>query len=483
MDLNKQRPKEAAEHIMLLIGRLTVLKNIAESPALDKLFSLCTAVLEQDSNAATFEYHSLTAIMLDSQARRVTGDIWKDQLFSELIESPNRFSRLAASGKMDPAVKESMEHDLRLLQELFKLNSQQIIAWIEELAKDGGRKTLSRAELMRRNAKETQEKERESKIVGIAQTAWFGFDLPPRQVKPKKQAQYTIPGDEMLTVKKLDTENWIQWGYAEPAQLIEYVADEALALLYRKFLAEEDWSNLAAELEAFFNEYGCGIFLRYRFFAATDDHFYGVDPENIKSVDWDDLYGIDRAKEKLYANALRFLHTGQGENTLLYGAEGMGKSSLILSLVRELDDLRLVSFAQKEAADACELIQRLGEQPFKFIALLDDISMEETDYRKLKRMLATRMGPKNVLVFATSNKRPPDSTLFPLQIPFNKPDQDDFLIMIQDILRREQLTLSPDKLSQEAENWLAEGNGCSIRSANRLTDRLLRENRIILRED
>lgn len=475
--------RESAKNVMLWIGRLTVLRHWMDTPVVAKLFALCNAIVEKDIAAATMDYHSLTAALLDAPARRVTGDIWKDYVFAELIETPNRFSSLAAAGTMDPAVKEAMDHDLRLIQELFRLNSQQILDWINQLTLEQKRKeNQTSRESVRANR---ASREQENRIMNLAESAWFGVKNPKKPtVRRQPDYSYEIAPKEPLTKSELSTENWIQWGYADPAKLVHYVADEALALLYRKFLAENDWRNLTEDLVRFFGKYGSGIFLRYRWFVATDDQFYGVEPEETAQSLWDDLYGVDRAKEKLFANALSFLHRSKGDNTLLYGAEGMGKTSLIMALAQEpeMRELRLVFFAQKDAYRACEIIEQLGQQPFHFIAFLDDISMAEPDYRRLKRAFGGRMSPRNVLVWATATGKPSDSTLFPVQVPFAKPTFSDFQRAVSDMLRRQHIDMDETGLQQmvhtACEQWRDENNDCSIRSANRLADRLIREHRV-----
>ena len=475
--------RESAKNVMLLIGRLTVLRHWMDTPVVAKLFALCNAIVENDIATATMEYHSLTAALLDVPARRVTGDIWKDYVFAELIETPNRFSSLAAAGTMDPAVKEAMDHDLRLIQELFRLNSQQILDWINQMALEQKRKENRDGREIRQASRASSEQE--NRILNLAESAWFGAHPPKRQPTRRQSSySYEMTDKEPLTKRELSTENWIQWGYAEPAELVNYIADEALAILYRKFLVENDWRNLTEDLMRFFGKYGSGMFLRYRWFIATDDQFYGAEPKETKESLWDELYGVDRAKEKLFANALSFLHRSKGDNMLLYGAEGMGKTSLVMALAQEpeMHELRLVFFAQKDAYRACEIIEQLGQQPFHFIAFLDDISMAEQDYRRLKRAFGSRMSPRNVLIWATATSKPSDSTLFPVQIPFAKPTFSDFQRAVSDMLRRQRMDMDEEGMRQmvqaACEQWRDESNDCSIRSANRLADRLIREYRI-----
>lgn len=479
MIADERNAQQSAKHIMLLIGRLTILRGWMDAPVVAKLFDLCNSIAEKDAIAATMDYHSLTAALLETPTRRVTGDIWKDHVFSELIETPNRFSLLAASGSMDPAVKEAMGHDLMLVQELFALDSQQVIDWICEI--------LEESEPVQRHAvkqlEENDSQKREKTILDLAQSAWLGGSKKKkeedRQTRPAYE--YKISENEPISIVELNTENWIQWGYAEPAQFVSYVADEALAILYRKFLTQEAWSNLVNDLIWFFRKYGTGIFLQYRWFVASDDQFYGIDTDPTTIGQWDALYGVDRAKEKLYVNALSFLHRNKGDNVLLYGAEGMGKTSLITSLTMEpeMSDLRLVFLAKKDVFELFDMIETLAKQPFHFIVLLDEILLGEQEYQQLKRVLGGRSCPENVLLWATSVQKPNDHTLFPLQIPFYQPEYSEFQQAVIDMLARERLTVDEEEIYNNivdvCKKWHRENDDLSIRSASRLVDRLKRE--------
>ncbi len=481
----EKNAQQSAKHIMLLIGRLTILRRWMDAPVVAKLFALCNSIAEKDVVAATMDYHSLTAALLEAPTRRVTGDIWKDHVFSELIETPNRFSSLAASGTMDPAVKEAMEHDLQLVQELFMLDSQQVIDWIREISETSDKET-GIAEVNEQESQPAPAKDRERTILDLAQSAWFGGNnkkkIEQEQMRPAYE--YKILENESLSAVDLHTETWIQWGYAEPAKLVAYVADEALAILYRKFLVQEDWRELTGDLIWFFHKYGNGVFLRYRWFVVSDDQFYGIETDANAIEQWDTLYGVDRAKEKLYDNALSFLHRTQGENVLLYGAEGMGKTSLITSLTMEpeMSDLRLVFLVKKDVFSVFEVIEMLAKQPFHFIVLLDEVILDAQEYQQFKRALGGRNCPDNVLLWATSAQQPADHTLFPLQIPFDQPNYAQFQQAVIDMLSQEHLAVDDqdvyNNIIEVCQRWHDENEDLSMRSASKLVDRLKREHSI-----
>lgn len=461
-------PADAAKQIRYVVTRLTLLNELKISKPVAYLVGLCDAVIFDDRTSAVECYHMLTSSLLEKTNRRVTGDIWKDFLFAFLIEKPNRFSSLSASGDIDPPVFEAMQNDLLLVQSLFELTSKQLIEWIATIRP-------------KTPAIQRPLTQHDAKIANLARAAWLGGTdaaLPPEK-KPEQTSNSALLQQPILPNKlseslpeKIDFSTWIQWGYAPEEKQTTYIADEALALLYRHFLAEQNWSTLAHTLGGFFAKFGTGLFLQYRFFVALDDAFLGV--KHQPYVEWDSLLGQEKAKEHMYANVLRFLHTGEGEHTLLYGAEGMGKTSLVMALVNELSDIRIVSILQRDVQKAQETLKRLAGQPFKFIVFLDDISCAERDYRNLKRSFSKQILPPNVLIIATSLKKAPDSELFEKQIAFELPDLVAFSAIVQDYLRTERVYLSHDELKEACLQCQLEEGSFSIQNARKLAQRLIR---------
>jgi hypothetical protein len=109
-----QTHRLSAESTAQLLEQLTVLRGILHTEPVNRLLDLIDAVAAKDTQDAQSCFYALTAALLSAEARRVTGDIWKDFLFSQLIEVPNRFSELAAQGVVDPPVQAAMERDLAL---------------------------------------------------------------------------------------------------------------------------------------------------------------------------------------------------------------------------------------------------------------------------------------------------------------------------------------------------------------------------------
>jgi len=125
----------------------------------------------------------------------------------------------------------------------------------------------------------------------------------------------------------------------------------------------------------------------------------------------DQLLGIDRQKQQLLDNTLRFIDGQPANNALLWGARGTGKSSLIKAVFNELRShgLRLIEVDRDDLADLPQIVDGIRALPQRFVIYCDDLSFGENErgYRHLKSVLegSIELPPENVLVYATSNRR------------------------------------------------------------------------------
>ncbi|PID47693.1 MAG: ATP-binding protein [Proteobacteria bacterium] len=131
-----------------------------------------------------------------------------------------------------------------------------------------------------------------------------------------------------------------------------------------------------------------------------------VDP-----ISLNDLIGIDRQKQTLLENTRSFLFGKSYNHALLWGARGMGKSALIKSMLNEFasDGLRLIEISRDDLRDLPYIVDSIRELEYKFIIFCDDLSFEKGDdsYKGLKPILegSIEIAPKNVVVYASSNRR------------------------------------------------------------------------------
>lgn len=218
----------------------------------------------------------------------------------------------------------------------------------------------------------------------------------------------------------------------------------------------------------------------------------------VSRVDLSLLVGIDRARDTLLANTRRFAQGLPANNALLWGARGMGKSSLVKAvhgaLQGEFPQLKIVEVQREDlqSIDRCLVILRAAPQ--RFVLFCDDLSFSHDDahYKSLKAVLdgGIEGRPENVVLYATSNRRhlmPRDmienerstaispseaveekvslSDRFGLWLGFHPCDQDQFLSMVQGYCDAFGLTVDAARLRAEAIEWQATRGGRSGRVA------------------
>lgn len=134
----------------------------------------------------------------------------------------------------------------------------------------------------------------------------------------------------------------------------------------------------------------------------------------VSRVEMDLLVGIDRARDTLIANTMQFARGYPANNVLLWGARGMGKSSLVKSAhataSREVPGrLKLIELHREDLPSIGRLLTLLRGADARFILFCDDLSFDKDDshYKSLKAVLdgGIEGRPENVVLYATSNRR------------------------------------------------------------------------------
>ncbi|WP_170774370.1 ATP-binding protein [Ruegeria lacuscaerulensis] len=229
-------------------------------------------------------------------------------------------------------------------------------------------------------------------------------------------------------------------------------------------------------------------------FGAAPAFVWHVDPDRLEPVtkvnrvDLDLLIGINRSRDTLLDNTRRFAAGYKANNALLWGARGMGKSSLVKavhgSLQDEYPDLKLVELQREDMGSVARLLNHLRAAPHRFILFCDDLSFSHDDqhYKSLKAVLdgGIEGRPENVVFYATSNRRhlmPRDmienerssainpseaveekvslSDRFGLWLGFHPCDQDEYLAMINRYCAAYGVNVAADTLRAEAIEWQA----------------------------
>ena len=220
----------------------------------------------------------------------------------------------------------------------------------------------------------------------------------------------------------------------------------------------------------------------------------------VNRVDLGLLRGIDRVRDLLAENTLRFAKGLPANNALLWGARGMGKSSLVKAVHAETNrlidktTLKLVEIHREDIDSLPVLLALLRDAPFAFIVFCDDLSFDsdDTSYKSLKAALEGGIEgrPDNVIFYATSNRRhlmPRDmienerstainpgeaieekvslSDRFGLWLGFHKCSQDEYLDMVFGYAKHFKLTASHEAIRAEAIEWAATRGARSGRTA------------------
>lgn len=133
--------------------------------------------------------------------------------------------------------------------------------------------------------------------------------------------------------------------------------------------------------------------------------------ENRRPVRLAELVGYDTQKRQLLENTLAFLHGCRGNNVLLYGDAGTGKSTSIQAIATEYapEGLRVIELYKHQFGLIPDILDQIKSRSYRFILFLDDLSFEETEtsYKHLKAVMegGAEAAPENVRIYATSNRR------------------------------------------------------------------------------
>ena len=212
------------------------------------------------------------------------------------------------------------------------------------------------------------------------------------------------------------------------------------------------------------------------------------------------LKGIDRVRDQLAENTERFAKGLPANNALLWGARGMGKSSLVKAVHADINagpaagKLKLVEIHREDIESLPQLMGLLRPAPYRFIVFCDDLSFDggDTSYKSLKAVLdgGIEGRPDNVLFYATSNRRhllPRDmmeneratainpgeaveekvslSDRFGLWLGFHKCSQDEYLAMVFGYCDHFGLGGDRDAIEHEALEWATTRGSRSGRTA------------------
>ena len=344
-------------------------------------------------------------------------------------------------------------------------------------------------------------------------------DLPPSLVSAARhdlqvlQTLYRFPCSQLC--------QWVQAAAPIPVSPISWEPGDSLvadnretrvknthqAQLRRQLQHLDNWGDALEDFATYYQKFSSGLFAEYRAFRWLGGKLEGIaHPDPIGLCE---LAGYDGPKDRAIANTEFFLAGYRALHVLFYGSRGSGKSSLVKALANEYAErgLRLIEVTKSMAIDLPEIVDRLRHQPQKFIIFIDDLSFEEDDdtYKALKAILEGSLTerPRNVLVYATSNRRhlireffddrprPRDgdeihawdtvheklsfSDRFGLTLTFEPADRTRYLDIIRHLASQAAIPLPPEELESRALQWATRHNGRSGRTARQFIDFLSAE--------
>jgi predicted AAA+ superfamily ATPase len=229
---------------------------------------------------------------------------------------------------------------------------------------------------------------------------------------------------------------------------------------------------------------------------------------NVSRVEIALLKGIDRMRDILIENTERFASGLPANNALLWGARGMGKSSLVKAAHasinldrRPADRLKLIEIHREDIESLPDLMDLLRPSSFRFIVFCDDLSFDGNDasYKSLKAVLEGGIEgrPENVILYATSNRRhllardmienerstainPGEaveekvslSDRFGLWLGFHRCSQDEYLAMVKGYCGHFGIKIGEEELEREALEWSTTRGSRSGRVAWQFTQEL-----------
>ncbi|MEM6385750.1 MAG: ATP-binding protein [Pseudomonadota bacterium] len=229
-------------------------------------------------------------------------------------------------------------------------------------------------------------------------------------------------------------------------------------------------------------------------FTVADAFVWHVSPDRLEPVakvnriEIDLLVGINRSRDTLVENTRQFARGLPANNALLWGARGMGKSSLVkaahAAVLAEGLPIKIVEIQREDLPSVGRLLQMLRSAQARFLLFCDDLSFSHDDqhYKSLKAVLdgGIEGRPDNVIFYATSNRRhlmPRDmienerqssinpseaveekvslSDRFGLWLGFHPCTQDEYLAMVRGYCDAHGIEIDDETLRAEAIEWQA----------------------------
>lgn len=279
--------------------------------------------------------------------------------------------------------------------------------------------------------------------------------------------------------------------------------------LAKNFSENNSPEEMKATLTQFYKDYGVGKYGLHKAFRVVHKGTGALvlPITNIAHVNLEDLVGYEDAKKKLCDNTEAFVEGRPANNCLLFGDAGTGKSSSIKAIANKYYDqgLRIIEVYKHQFIDLNDVISQIKNRNYKFILYMDDLSFEdfEIEYKYLKAVIegGLEKKPKNILIYATSNRRHlinekfsdrgsgyADDEVhfrdtlqeklslynrFGVTIYFESPGRKEFNNIVKELAIRNGIEMEESQLLLMANQWELAHGGLSGRCAKQFIDYLL----------
>lgn len=185
------------------------------------------------------------------------------------------------------------------------------------------------------------------------------------------------------------------------------VISEFIEDIHKKI--ENDYPSFEKAVMNFYQTKGLAEMAIYKAFRVDNGILSPI--YHVLNVTFADLIGYDLQKKMLIENTESFLNGRPCNNVLLYGDSGTGKSTSIKALLNTYfsQGLRIIEVYKHQMEEISKIIYTLKSRPYFYIIYMDDLSFEEDEieYKYLKSIIegGIEPKPKNVVIYATSNRR------------------------------------------------------------------------------
>lgn len=416
------RALEGMEQLSARLCRLTIFRFLLQDGPLHHLLQLIDALGASDVTQAAYRYHDMTAALLSSGARRVSGSLFTDYLLDALVCQPNAFSAMSAEGRLDEPVYAAMGAELTLMGQLSTLKGSTLARYIGD--------RLQELKLKPRQAKDI--------ISLMSNAAWAGSPAKPLQPAAPEAA---VP--LLRLPSTLQEHTWLSWQYDPPVFDGSFVSDQALEEIYHRLLNSEDWRACLDDLWNFFATCGSGPFLKDRLFSLDRGVLVPMPEDALPQQD--DLTFYETQRTALTQHVIRFMRGEAPGSVLVTGGPGSGKTTLVLSLVKELPEVRLVMTDPKNAEGLPALCRELQRQPLRFLLYVDAMELSSPEYDRLRADLQCgRIGGDNQLLCISA--RTGDDSVFHQRVHLGVPTLKEFIAHVEALLQRQGVLLDYDRI-------------------------------------